>query len=170
MFNFVWIFILAPIAVRGHDATVMDCTSENNSIILNSCCEHHELYAPGTSAFVGTLIGCIIIVCCAGVFSGLTLGLLSLDKNSISVLLAAGEGKQKQYAKTLLPIVNQHHRLLVTLLVYLFCFYIVIVLWFGAYICINLLYCIPSNTRLSYPVIKRYCNGSVAYFSREISK
>ena len=48
--------------------------------------------------------------------SGLTMGLLSLDKMSLEVLKRGGKPKQKKYAKRILLIVKRHHLLLVTLL------------------------------------------------------
>lgn len=51
-----------------------------------------------------------------GVFSGLTLGLLSLDLTSLKVLCLAGTVKEQIYAKRIVPLVERHHLLLVTLL------------------------------------------------------
>ena len=48
--------------------------------------------------------------------SGLTMGLLSLDKMSLEVLKRGGKPKQKKYATRILLIVKRHHLLLVTLL------------------------------------------------------
>ena len=58
----------------------------------------------------------VILVLLAGLFSGLTMGLLSLDIMSLQVLKDAGDPKQKKYAARILPIVKKHHLLLVTLL------------------------------------------------------
>lgn len=44
------------------------------------------------------------------------MGLLSLDLLSLKVLRSGGNAKQKKYAATILPIVERHHLLLVTLL------------------------------------------------------
>ncbi len=48
--------------------------------------------------------------------SGLTMGLLSLDKMSLEVLKRGGQPRQKIFAKRILLIVKRHHLLLVTLL------------------------------------------------------
>ena len=52
----------------------------------------------------------------AGVFSGLTLGLLSLDMLQLEVLAKGGHPHEQKYAKGLIPLVHHHHLLLVTLL------------------------------------------------------
>lgn len=59
---------------------------------------------------------CVALVLMAGVFSGLTLGLLSLDTMQLSILKEAGHPAEQKYAKTLIPLVKRHHLLLVTLL------------------------------------------------------
>ena len=49
--------------------------------------------------------------------SGLTMGLLSLDLLSLKVLKTSGNVKQRKFASSILPLVEKHHLLLVTLLV-----------------------------------------------------
>lgn len=53
----------------------------------------------------------------SGLMSGLTLGLLSLDKVSLEVLSRGGKPRQQKYAKRILMLVRRHHLLLVTLLI-----------------------------------------------------
>lgn len=48
--------------------------------------------------------------------SGLTMGLLSLDILSLKVLQRGGKPEEKIYATKILPLVERHHLLLVTLL------------------------------------------------------
>ena len=48
--------------------------------------------------------------------SGLTMGLLSLDKVSLEVLCRGGKPREQKYAKRILMLVRRHHLLLVTLL------------------------------------------------------
>ncbi|PAA57531.1 hypothetical protein BOX15_Mlig009042g1 [Macrostomum lignano] len=57
-----------------------------------------------------------LLVLGAGLMSGLTIGLLSLDLLSLKVLSDSGTGETKRFAKRLFPIIRQHHWLLVTLL------------------------------------------------------
>ena len=53
----------------------------------------------------------------SGLMSGLTLGLLSLDKVSLEVLCRGGKPREQKYAKRILMLVRRHHLLLVTLLI-----------------------------------------------------
>jgi hypothetical protein len=59
---------------------------------------------------------CMFLVLFAGLMSGLTLGLLSIDKMSLKIMRQAGTGRQKTYANRLYPILRFRHWLLVTLL------------------------------------------------------
>jgi hypothetical protein len=61
---------------------------------------------------------CLFLICFAGLCSGLTLGLLSIDYMSLTVLLEAGTETEKVYAKRLEPILKKRHLLLVTLLLW----------------------------------------------------
>ena len=54
--------------------------------------------------------------CLAGLMSGLTMGLLSLDVMSLEVLKRGGKPKEQKYAGRILILVRRHHLLLVTLL------------------------------------------------------
>ena len=48
--------------------------------------------------------------------SGLTMGLLSLDILSLKVLSRGGKPDEQKHAAKIIPLVSQHHLLLVTLL------------------------------------------------------
>lgn len=54
----------------------------------------------------------------AGMMSGLTMGLLSLDKTQLEILQKVGKPKERKYASTIYPLVKRHHLLLVTLLLW----------------------------------------------------
>ena len=58
----------------------------------------------------------ICLVLLAGLMSGLTMGLLSLDVMSLNVLQIGGKPHEKKHCKRILPLVKRHHLLLVTLL------------------------------------------------------
>ncbi|XP_032226027.2 DUF21 domain-containing protein At4g33700 isoform X2 [Nematostella vectensis] len=58
----------------------------------------------------------VFLVLFAGLMSGLTMGLLSLDILSLKVLMRGGKINERKHAKKILPLVEQHHLLLVTLL------------------------------------------------------
>ncbi|XP_052086801.1 uncharacterized protein LOC127724058 isoform X2 [Mytilus californianus] len=58
----------------------------------------------------------VALVLFAGLMSGLTMGLLSLDLMTLKIMKDGGSPKEKKQAEKILPIVERHHLLLVTLL------------------------------------------------------
>lgn len=75
--------------------------------------ESHAAVAPWWINLVGSL-GCVTL---AALAAGLTLGLLALDPLLLLIKQRAGATpEERHHAGKLLPIVKQHHRLLVTLL------------------------------------------------------
>lgn len=57
-------------------------------------------------------------VVCAGLAAGLTIGLLSLDVTKLEIKIMTGSLEEKVAAEKILPIIKQHHLLLVTLLLF----------------------------------------------------
>jgi Cyclin M transmembrane N-terminal domain len=67
--------------------------------------------------FTLNAIGAFVCVTLAALAAGLTLGLLGLDPLVLLIKERAGQDeKERQMARQLLPVIQQHHRLLVTLL------------------------------------------------------
>jgi Cyclin M transmembrane N-terminal domain len=67
--------------------------------------------------FTLNAIGAFVCVTLAALAAGLTLGLLGLDPLVLLIKERAGtDEKERQMARKLLPVIQQHHRLLVTLL------------------------------------------------------
>lgn len=62
------------------------------------------------------IIFCIFLVLFAGLMSGLTLGLLSMDIVDLEVLIRSGNPQEQRRAKKIMPMVKNAHYLLVTLL------------------------------------------------------
>jgi hypothetical protein len=67
--------------------------------------------------FINVLLT-ILCVLCAGMASGLTLGLMSLDSTKLEIKSIVGTEEEKEAAAALLPLVKRHHHLLVTLLLF----------------------------------------------------
>lgn len=59
---------------------------------------------------------CLGLVVLSGLFSGLTLGLLGLDKTGLEIVIGGGTPEQRKHAKRLLPLRADGNRLLCTLL------------------------------------------------------
>lgn len=60
----------------------------------------------------------ILCITCAGLASGLTIGLVSIDHNQLRLMMINGSQKEKLQAKKILPLIKDHHWLLVTLLLF----------------------------------------------------
>lgn len=69
----------------------------------------------GIPLAVSIVVAAILIICSA-LFSGLTLGLLSLDLVALKVLESAGDKKEQEYAKKIIPVRTNGNLLLCTLL------------------------------------------------------
>ena len=62
------------------------------------------------------LLIAFFLLCMSGLFSGLTLGLMSLDMVSLEILRDGGEGEERAYAAKIIPIREKGNLLLCTLL------------------------------------------------------
>lgn len=75
----------------------------------------HKL-AAGDATFWIYIAVSIVLVLLAGLFSGLTIGLMSLDPMNLRILRNSGTPTERKYASRLMPLLEKHHFLLVTLL------------------------------------------------------
>jgi len=58
----------------------------------------------------------LVCVCVAALAAGLTMGMVSIEPLQLLIKMRVGTPLEKKHANALLPLVQQHHRLLVTLL------------------------------------------------------
>lgn len=73
----------------------------------------HELSPSQRAVFIAISFGLVVA---AGLMSGLTLGLMSMDLVELEVLKRSGTAVEQTYAAAIYPIVSNQHFLLVTLL------------------------------------------------------
>ena len=65
------------------------------------------------------VIGACITVCCVALAAGLFLGLMTLELIDLQIIVRSSSDENEiKYAKRLIPIVTDRHRLLVTLLIF----------------------------------------------------
>ena len=78
------------------------------------------LFAPSSEHHTNVSAIFMVIVCivCAGLASGLTQGLLSLDLMELKIKSRSGTPDERIYASKVLPIISRHHFLLVTLMLW----------------------------------------------------
>lgn len=70
-----------------------------------------------TGSQAADLVLAVCLILCSALFSGLTLGLMSLDISSLKILEEAGEEKERLYAKRIIPLRRNGNLLLCTLLI-----------------------------------------------------
>ena len=78
--------------------------------------EYEPPLSPSQAAFWVCVGISVFLVLTAGLMSGLTIGLVSMDTTTLAVLSRSGTPKESRQAHKLLPLVSRHHLLLVTLL------------------------------------------------------
>lgn len=112
--SFLWILISVTVCA----ATRLSCEEEEFSIIK---CDNGETYQHKEEPPRGTTLAIYIsvsvfLVVFAGLMSGLTLGLMTLDLMDLQILQRGGEEKKSNYAAKIIPLIKRHHLTLVTLL------------------------------------------------------
>ncbi|MDP2439395.1 MAG: DUF21 domain-containing protein [archaeon] len=76
----------------------------------------HSHDAPLSPTFWTDIVISIMLVLVAGLMSGLTMGLMSMDLLNMKIIEASGSESERKYAARIRPIIQKHHWLLVTLL------------------------------------------------------
>eukprot|EP00899_Mesostigma_viride_P006283 jgi/Mesvir1/15656/Mv03260-RA.1 len=101
---------------RTHNNVTCDVISATQLLCMGTTFDKEQRDVPGTDRFYIDIAACVFMVCLAGICSGLTLGLLSLDTMNLEVILKSGSPSQRSHAQRIMPLVRNHHLLLCTLL------------------------------------------------------
>ena len=78
--------------------------------------EGERRYPVGSYLFYYSLVVSVLLTIGAGIMSGLTVGYLSIDQLELEMKLQNGTEEEKRHALAVLPVLEDHHYLLVTLL------------------------------------------------------
>ncbi|KAL4433186.1 hypothetical protein ABPG74_010881 [Tetrahymena malaccensis] len=78
--------------------------------------EHHQKYTSDDPEFYTFIIIATILVAFAGICSGLTVGYLGITNLQLDIILRNGTSQEKEAAKKIKPLIQDHHLLLSTLL------------------------------------------------------
>ena len=105
-------------ANNGSTGAVVTCEQLSATELLcnGTVYEESERLTPENEWFWIYLGIYVALVLVAGLMSGLTMGLLSLDVTSLTVLSTGGHPHEQKHARKILPLLRRHHLLLVTLL------------------------------------------------------
>eukprot|EP00667_Euglena_gracilis_P011020 EG_transcript_11245 len=97
----------------------LECVLEKAGVVV---CDGEQYSAqqfarPPSFEFYLYIAIALVLICTAGLMSGLQLGLLSLSTNALQILSNAGKESQKAAVKKISPLVHRRHLLLVALLI-----------------------------------------------------
>lgn len=90
------------------------CSASSAPVCFQECADSLALAPAGVS--FQQLAAVTLLLCMSGLFSGLTLGLMSLDPQQLRILIAGGSPAEKRQAERILPIRLRGNQLLCTLL------------------------------------------------------
>ena len=108
------------------DSSLVRFLQQNDTAQCNlTCCTQFKTDICSTASstsfanaipFAVQIIMILILLCLSALFSGLTLGLMSLDKTGLEIVMSGDDPKAAQYARIIYPVRQNGNLLLCTLL------------------------------------------------------
>jgi metal transporter CNNM len=102
---------------------LQDASTTADTTCNETCCEQFQKTCPSSSSnpFSGVplsiqIIMIILLISFSALFSGLTLGLMSLDKTGLEIVIGGDDEKYREMAKKIYPVRKNGNLLLCTLL------------------------------------------------------
>lgn len=98
------------------DGNLTGCTLDCCNQFEETICGAEETSFTTKLPFALQIILIIVLLCMSALFSGLTLGLMSLDKTGLEIVMAGDDPVDAEYAKRIYPVRAKGNLLLCTLL------------------------------------------------------
>ena len=99
-----------------NNTNLTSCTLECCHQFEEEICGEEEISWSAKLPFVVQIILIALLLCMSALFSGLTLGLMSLDKTGLEIVMAGDDPVDAEYAKRIYPVRSNGNLLLCTLL------------------------------------------------------
>jgi hypothetical protein len=103
-------------SLQDGNLTTEQCTLDCCSQFEETICGAEATSFTTTLPFAIQIILIIVLLCMSALFSGLTLGLMSLDKTGLEIVMAGDDPVDAEYAKRIYPVREKGKLLLCTLL------------------------------------------------------
>jgi len=111
---------VSPFLPDGLVRTLEEVGSETCTV--DCCMQYEATICPSENAWIEAIpfwlqiVLIVLLLCFSALFSGLTLGLMSLDKTGLEIVMGGDDPKAAQFAKIIYPIRENGNLLLCTLL------------------------------------------------------
>lgn len=114
--------VAALAATPSFAARTLEETAAAETCTVDCCMQYEETMCPNDNAWIEAIpfwlqiVLIVLFLCSSALFSGLTLGLMSLDKTGLEIVMGGDDPQAALYAKKIYPIRENGNLLLCTLL------------------------------------------------------